>query len=1111
MTGMEEEWNRAINLNKQGGGYPRVSLYFNEEEGNPYGADSFQEEALKKFKATVFNEYQALATIFRGSRDFSGQFHSHLADRLLELANGKDGLDLEQEFRLCSGGLLAWPRMLGSGEEIQRPELLEINARIKALKASTTLILGAPGSGKSALLAALGNVCLSNGVSVLGIKADRLGKGVDSAEALRKHLQLSLVTRDAVKRLALQRPVAVLIDQLDAVSELVDRHSDRLNVLLDLIQSLSGHPGVHIVASSRAFECHHDIRLNSIDADRMNLSLPSWEKICPILERAGYNSDVIGDSTRDLLRSPLCLKIFLDIAKSGVVFSTLQSLLEELWANKVLSGPEAEGKIKLIRHVAKKISADEILWVPTSLGDRWPAALQELLREDILSNGPHGLTIGFRHQTFYDFTLARTFAEGALSLSRHVKDRQKGLFVRPVLLNGLQYLRDADRSEYHRQLKALLGKGVRLHIRSLLIDFLGGQQEPDDEEFSLIVSRLRSAKEGPRILAAIAGSPGWFRRMSTASAFQDWMRKPHDEAMHSLDVLCQASQFDLDGVLNLIERNWLPRKTCDDLSLRVFSYISIWTPRTVDLASIVLRRKADRSASLIVDQATKTSPEHATMLLRAALDGRLLQAEAIVDKIKKKRRLSPEEKLVQGSSLNGEKGSLINLIEKEEDWYNAEALAEEAPKSFLDQIWPWFIKVIALVAHEEHEFVLGYRDDPATYNKFDGELPHGPIVKSLLVAVTRLTQQTPDQFADFARAYWNSDLLIVHRLLSRGLVTLASDRPMFVLEYLLGDPRRLEVGDHEDSHRESKALITQLSSRLSGEELKPLEEAVVNFKQYKKIMPDWTVKERFDRAMWTRAHRLRLLRAFRPGRASESLCALREQEERALPGVNDSAVRGGAGWVGPRLTANELQKASDDDLLNLLNELPDKTGSHNPKMQWSLNFERAGGAWQLAREFGALAKQAPERVLSLLDQLSPGNQETYAGEALEGLADTNVPIATLFASINSLNNRKFSSGRFREGAAASLKLRASRENGLPEDVLEILKGWLKIHPEPDVKEYKERLHGDDVEKGREILFRHSSTWSSPHGRGPILEALAEGYLRQSPPNYRGGPTSLHHG
>ena len=40
MTGMEEEWNRAIELNKQGGGYPRVSVYFNEAETNPYEADS---------------------------------------------------------------------------------------------------------------------------------------------------------------------------------------------------------------------------------------------------------------------------------------------------------------------------------------------------------------------------------------------------------------------------------------------------------------------------------------------------------------------------------------------------------------------------------------------------------------------------------------------------------------------------------------------------------------------------------------------------------------------------------------------------------------------------------------------------------------------------------------------------------------------------------------------------------------------------------------------------------------------------------------------------------------------------------------------------------------
>jgi len=556
MTGMEEEWSRAISLNKQGGGYPRISLYFNDAEGNPYEVDSGQEEAVGKFKAAVFGEYQALATSFKGPSAFSEQFHSDLSARLVETARGKDALDLEQEFRECSGGLLSWPRTLGNGEEIQRPELQKILERIQAANSSTILILGEPGSGKSALLVALGHVCQSNRFSVLAIKADRLGSGVDSAESLRKELRFTLAPQSAIKRLASKQPVVVLLDQLDAVSQLVDRKSDRLNVLLNLINGLSGAQGVHIIASSRAFECRHDVRLNSLNADRIDLALPSWEVISPILAKAGYDPDLIGSSTRDLLRSPLCLKVFLDVAKPGAVFSTLQSLLAELWAKKVLSGPEAERKIKLIQHVAKKITADEILWVPTSLGDRWPAALQELLREDILSNGPHGLTIGFRHQTYYDFALARTFAEGALVLSCHVKARQDGLFVRPVLLNGLQFLRDTDSREYHRQLKALLGRGIRLHIRSLLIEFLGGQKEPDDEEFLLIISRLKSSTEGPRILAAIAGSPGWFTRMRTASGFHGWMRKPKDEAIHVLNVLCQASQFELEGVLNLIERHW---------------------------------------------------------------------------------------------------------------------------------------------------------------------------------------------------------------------------------------------------------------------------------------------------------------------------------------------------------------------------------------------------------------------------------------------------------------------------------------------------------------------------------------------------------------------------
>jgi hypothetical protein len=228
---------------------------------------------------------------------------------------------------------------------------------------------------------------------------------------------------------------------------------------------------------------------------------------------------------------------------------------------------------------------------------------------------------------------------------------------------------------------------------------------------------------------------------------------------------------------------------------------------------------------------------------------------------------------------------------------------------------------------------------------------------------------------------------------------------------------------------------------------------------------------------------------------------LRDQEERALPGVEDLAVRGGFGYVGARITAEQMSKASDEHLLSLFKSLPDKTESSNPKMRFTEDFSRAGGAWQLARELGTYAKENPERVLALLDSLTPEQEETYAGKALNGLAETHVPTARLIASISSLNGKGFSSGSFREGAAGALESRAIKENGLPQNALAILEEWLWRHLEPPLSQGREKRDNVDTKQGREILFGASTTWSYPNGRGSILVAIAEGYLRQEPPNY----------
>ena len=66
--------------------------------------------------------------------------------------------------------------------------------------------------------------------------------------------------------------VVLIVDQLDALADMVDLRSQRLNVLLDLIHDLAGLPNVHVVASCRDFEHQHDPRLRNLEADNLFLN-----------------------------------------------------------------------------------------------------------------------------------------------------------------------------------------------------------------------------------------------------------------------------------------------------------------------------------------------------------------------------------------------------------------------------------------------------------------------------------------------------------------------------------------------------------------------------------------------------------------------------------------------------------------------------------------------------------------------------------------------------------------------------------------------------------------------------------------------------------------------
>ncbi len=984
----------------------------------------------------------------------------------------------QTKLRSGSWSLLNWPRTLGTDQIIERPELAAVFARFDEETTSTTLLLGPKGSGKSALLAEIGHRALARKLIVVGLKADRIPRQVQTISQLGESVfQLSEGLSDVVRKLAAQTKVLVLIDQLDAVAELMDRHSDRLNVLLDFIHQLSDVPGVHLVASCREFEYRLDGRLSTIDADRIDLALPPWEDVARILNSAGYTADVMADATRELLRTPLHLKLFLDLSKPEVPFSSRQALLEELWKRDVTDAAGPADRLELLEHLAGRMSEDEELWLPVCVADSHPAARDALRAADILVQGADSRTLGFRHQTYYDHTLARAFARGTVSLADHVLARQDGLFVRPVLLNGLGMLRDTARTQYHRNLRTLLAANPREHIRTLIHEFLGEQPDPDDVEASILIPLLEEEQAGPRVLRVTAGSPGWFARLKDDPLLVIWLRRAPPQATACLLLLHHAVRFDFDGVLALLQTHWLARPEYDELSFSVLSQADHWNETTIEIACRLARRTTLQAANVVAAHISETSPDLAPRLLRSCLE-RWIDDDSLTSERERTDRLH---------GLLRDRNSLWQLGE----------IASASPVSFCREIWPWFITVFAGVK-EYPSRIREYCHDSMTWSCFDPDLPVDLLPQSLLDATRSFAEQDPSSFAAFLPEIIGCEQRIVHQIVIQALTAIAPRSPDIALDYLLGDSRRLMLGHHDDYQAFSRQLIGAVFPHLNDAEKRRLERAIIEYRSYQDdVLQELEPKERFQFRKWARGHRLRLLRAIPNDLIGEDARRLRDAEEVALPDVGNRIHTWRGGLIGPRITNEELAKASDAAVINLLNSLADGHARQGDHVDMRFDASRAGGIVEQSRVLGTLAKTDPYRVLGIVKQLAVKRQGLVAGEVLRGLAESNVPTPRLIEFIQALDDQGCESSDFREGAANAVAARASPEQPIEIDFLQRLESWLATTAEPVIREDSDSSPYDR-ERDSSILFCLGGLVMLIHGRGSMIRALAAGYSRREP-------------
>lgn len=1005
--------------------------------------------------------------------------------------------------------LTNWPQKLPDGTIFARPELTQLLDRLKGSEGTTTALLGEPGSGKTALLAALGNSLAANGVSFLAIKADFLGPDVSTEEHLQEHLNLPDKPSNLIVDQARIAPAVLIVDQLDALAGYLDIRTGRLSALLNLIRKLGGRSNVHVVLSARTFEFEHDVRLKSVNADSVRLELPPWSSVLKVLETHGVDAKGWPADARQVLRSPQSLSTFLKLSKQAqrAPNETYQGMLEKLWQERLLSAPDGAKAARLAGTLAEDMATKETLWAAAAQYDEHSKELALLEGVGILSRAQSNPgSIGFSHQTVFDFSLARSFAQDNGKLSKYISDRQASLFIRPKLWAAFTYLRGVDRYAYEAELRAIWLLNLRPHLRHLVLDFLGQQQGPTPVEEEIFRSALRGI-DRRTALHAMVGSSGWFKMLAN-TAVSDAMQRQNELSI-AVGILSRASQTASKEVLDLVEKNWMLQKEFDNSSWYVLQEMPNWDERALGIAKLIIDRSEVSSHGLdyTISIVGAKQPEYAMRLALAGLERRLSLAKVEAER----RSQMPRSEDAEGlrSYLESPKQALENVVERTDGWDSLEPLAKTDPPAFLRILWPWMLDLLAALrkydtTYSDIGFAIKYGVDLRFNEEGKLGLPEHAILAAFRSALETYAAQEGSGFEDWLDAHQNEDAQPAQRLFAHALSHAPEKHAQRALKFLLDDPRRLFLGNIEDMCGTTRRLVRTVSPYWSVTDVQSFEKVVRSY------APQPTSEREVDarRAFYHLVDRVKvsaLEELPRDKLSAETLRYIAQERRRFGGGNNVGVTYSGPTWIGSSMSSESMAKARDEDVVHAFQDIPDDTAWDHPR-QWM-----KGGNIQLSRAFADFAKQDPTRASRIILKFTPETGGRAAGYALDAMAETVDP-HLITTTVRELEKRGFASEEYRVGVAGAFGRLLRREIAIDDDMLDMLIQWLEspgTQEADDESESSEAAALDEVfdenEKGsddrsKSVLWGMGGGSVLPHGNYPILETVTRILLQRRDPD-----------
>ena len=944
------------------------------------------------------------------------------------------------------------------GSLIPRDKTDKIVERLTGAQPADCVLTGKAGGGKTGCVVEIVEKLSSKGVQVLAFRLDR-HMSATSATDLGQRLELeespSLVLSAAAKLDG--APAVLIVDQLDAVSAMSGRASEAFDIVEQLLTEAKA-AGIGTMVVCRAFDWHNDPRLRGLireDDREVKLDKLSPDEVQDVLAKAGLNASAFSARQLDLLRLPQNLSLFFNANISpSTAFSSDSDLLKCYWNEKRRLVAERAGQddrwIEVMGAMCEAINETQQLSVREEKLDGFsPSYLDQFVSEGVFAKDGH--SYAFDHESFFDYCFARLFANKETSLTTLLKSSEQHLFRRSQVRQVLVYLREVDFDRYVKELEALVSdENIRAHIKDLVFARLATLDDPRDEEWNIWVAFVepqlpaieQRACEDRLIMRAwqrIFYAKSWFKQFDKREMIRDWLSGQEHHVDLATAYLCSHQGNWPDEVAACLE-------TFADLD-------GDWSPR---LRTVMLHPDSCRSRRHF-DLFLK-------LLDKGTLDGghgAFASVGELCYRLQNKQPNWIPEVLARQLRRHCATATAGSDVYLDVQWLNAfngdhisgaiRKAADFAPGTFVGHVLPAVLDLADAASGDGQRSPI---TDAVWLILRRGSLTvMDSCLHALAGALTRLAGGDEDLREWIGMLAGRETHVANHLLLAiyRGGGARYADTAALAF---CNNPWRFDCGYFDSPYWCATETLKAIVPHCQADNLAALEGVILSYVDAFEQTKDG-IRSRGQAAF-------NLLAAV-PDELRSDLASSRFREMQRRFGNPFPGPQGfTSGWAESPMPSAARAKMNDQQWLKAI-----AAHRSNP---------------ELAREFGAEVKIAPDRFVGIFDQMPPATNPIYFSELLGGLAEATIAEDTKVA----VCQRVFEYARVECGRDIA-KLLATANMPLPDDALDML---VRLATKADGLE-NEKWRLEDVGDGQFDLRSDIYTNGINTTRGRAALALGE--------------------